>query len=270
MKEDTRYYVILKNPEKFDLQNLSEILSTCIPVLRVDLVIRLKQSWGLLHKTSDIKEAQKIQEKFDQNDIDTFLSNESELNSIHEVRIIKKAAPEFEGLLIEEENQKRVYPWSNFILLCAGQILKKSTVKKRVLGDGKVRKHLLLTGLTPLTAVAISHNRLKGKTVVEDKIGTNYTLDLISREKGESIRIHGDSFNYTYLGEKKAYNVLINFKNLYLDTAKHLPKVYKNQGARAMEAQQMMQIRYSTERAYENEILWLMQLIGADPAGGLG
>jgi hypothetical protein len=28
-----------------------------------------------------------------------------------------------------------------------------------------------------------------------------------------------------------------------------------------------MQMMYSTDRAYENEILWLMQLIESDPVG---
>lgn len=57
MNGETFYFVILKNPESFNLQGLADALASGLSVLKVDAVMHLKNFWGLLHKTKEIGRA---------------------------------------------------------------------------------------------------------------------------------------------------------------------------------------------------------------------
>jgi hypothetical protein len=53
----------------------------------------------------------------------------------------------------------------------------------------------------------------------------------------------------------------MNIKNLYSDIVPHLPPVIKNRGARAIDSNDMAKTRYADMDIYENEKLWLLQLM---------
>lgn len=262
MNDESFYFVVLKNPDSFDLQRLADALASSLSVLKVDAVMHLKNFWGLLHKTQEIGRAQELQEKLWQEGVETFVLSTSEIKQLPAVKVLKQAFLEEHGLAFEEEGQKRILPWNSFVLVCAGQVIEIETVKKRTVGNGHYAKHLVTTGVSFVSAVRISADRLKGKEVIEKKTGETFLLDLIAGENSESIRIVGNSFNYSCLGDRMGYNVLMNFKSLYKDISKFLTNVVKNQGVRAIDTDDMAKMKYTSENSYENEMLWLMQLIG--------
>ncbi|NIM58865.1 MAG: hypothetical protein GTO16_07985 [Candidatus Aminicenantes bacterium] len=260
MTDKPFYFVVLRNPSRFNHSSLADALASSLSVLKVDAVMHLKNYWGLLHKTQEIEKAQKLQEKLREWGIDTFVISTAEVKQLPAVKVLKQASLEEHGLAFEEEGQKKSLPWNSFVLVGAGQVIEIETVKKRTVGDGHYAKHLATTGISFVSAVRISADRHKGKEVIEKKPGTTFLLDLIARENSESIRIKGNSFNYSCLGDKMGYNVLINFKNLYQEISNFLTDVVKNQGARSIDADDMAKLKYISENSYENEMLWLMQL----------
>jgi len=262
VNDESFYFVVLKNPSRFNHSSLADALASSISVLKVDAVMHLKNYWGLLHKTQEVDKAQELQEKLRQWGIETFVISTSEIKQLPAVKVLKKASLEEHGLAFEEEGQKKSLPWNSFVLVCAGQVIEIETVKRRTVGDGHYAKHLVTTGVSFVSAVRISADRLKGKEVTEKKPGATFLIDLIARENSESIRIIGNSFNYSCLGDKMGYNVLMNFKNLYQEISKFLTDVVKNQGARSIDADDMAKLKYISESSYENEMLWLMQLTG--------
>jgi hypothetical protein len=264
MHDSPSYIVILSQPESYDLQKLADILAPFLSMPRMDVVMQLKRTWGLLHRTQDMNEAQNLQAELNQESIETFILDASEMKEAPSLKVLKEARVEREGLVFKEEDQEKSLSWDSFGLMCAGQVLAMTQVKKRTIGDAKVARRVAETGLTPLTALRISHARLKGKEVVEKKTSTSFLLDLIAADDSESIRILGESFNYSCLKERMGYNVPMNFKNLYTDISKLLPSVIKNQGAWAMEADDMAKMRYTDVSHYENEKRWLMQLVRGD------
>lgn len=261
MPDEPSYVVTLSHPESFDLQRLADVLAPFLSMPRLDVVMQLKRTWGLLHNTGDMNEAQQFQADLSHEGIESFILNASEMKEVPSLKVLKEARVESVGLVLEEENQEKSLPWDSFGLMCAGQVLATTQVKKRAIGDAKVARRMAETGLTPLTAVRISHARLKGKEVIEKKTSTSFLLDLIAFDDSESIRILGESFNYSYLKERMGYNAPMNFRNLYTDISKLLPTVIKNQGARAMEANDMSKMRYTDMSHFENERRWLMQLV---------
>jgi hypothetical protein len=146
-------------------------------------------------------------------------------------------------------------------LVCAGHIEETVQTTERLPPDGKAKKWLLRTGLSPITAVAVQHERSKVREVTRKRTESSWYLDLIAGGNYDSIRIPGDSFDYSCLGSKMAYNTLVNFKALSMDIGKFLTDATKNRGVRAMEAQPMAQgLKYGSLDDFENEKLWLMQL----------
>ena len=261
MNHESSYYVILSQPESFDLQKLSEIVASCLSLTPTDIIIHLKHSWGFLHNTQEMSEAKTLQEKLQQAGIDTFILPTKEIKTAPSPKVLRKAIPEEEGLVIEEESQITILPWNSFDMIGAAQIMETISEKKRVLGDGEVSRNLATTGFTLVTAVRISHDRITGKENIEKRTSSSFILDLVAQDTYKSIRIRGDKFDYSFLKDRMRYNVLMNFKNLYMDISKFLPHAAKNQGAQAMETNAMIKMRYSDASSYENEKLWLLQLL---------
>ncbi len=56
------------------------------------------------------------------------------------------------------------------------------------------------------------------------------------------------------------YSMPNNFMNLYQVISMLLPDVIKNQGARAIDSDDLSKMKYSSENSYDHEMLWLMQL----------
>ena len=185
----------------------------------------------------------------------------SKLKKPPEPIALRKAIPQQEGMAYEDKDYVTFLKWSHVSLVCAGQIEETVRTTERLPPDGKAKKWLLRTGLTPITAVAIQHERSKVREVTKERTESSWYLDLIAGGDYDSIRILGDSFDYSCLGSKMAHNTLVNFKTLAMDIGKFLAHATKNQGMRAMETQPVAQgLKYGSLDDFENEKLWLIQL----------
>ena len=261
MNDEDSYFVVLNRVDHFDLPSLADILSRALGIHRMDAATQVKRSWGLLHKTHVIEEAQGLQEALKQAGMDTFVLPSSKLRKPPQPIVLRKAIPQQEGMAYEDQGYVTFLKWSHVSLVCAGQIEETVRTTERLPPDGKAKKWLLRTGLSPITALAIQHERSKVREVTKERTESNCYLDLIAGGDHDSIRILGDSFDYSCLGSKMAHNTLVNFKTLALDIAKFLTNTIKNQGMRAMETQAVTQgMKYGSLNDFENEELWLMQL----------
>jgi hypothetical protein len=261
MTDEPSYFVVLKQSDHFDLQGLADVLSRSLGMIRLDVTTQLKRSWGLLHKTPELERAKELQQEFEREGIQTFVLPASELKAVPQPKVLKKGVPEQEGLGYEEEGQNKLLPWHGVVLLCAGEIEETMRVTETLPPDGEAKKWLMRTGLSVTTAVAISYERSKKREVNKQEASSTHYLDLVAKGDFESVRILGDSFDYSYLGNRMGYNALLNFKSLVLDVGKFLPDVTKNRGMRAMESGAVVQnMRYGGFDDFENEKLWLMQI----------
>jgi hypothetical protein len=236
-------------------------LSRAAGIHRLDATTQLKRSWGLLYKTDVIEKAQGMQQAFHQAGMETFVLPGSELRKPPQPKVLRKAIPQPDGLAFQDEADDKLLPWSSVVLLCAGEVEETMQVTERLPPDGKAKKWLLRTGLTPVTAVAVQYERSKIREVTKDRTESGHYLDLIAKDEYDSVRILGGSFDYSYLANKMAYNATINFRHLASDVGKFLTHVTKNKGMRAMETQvEIKGFKYGSLDDFENEKLWLMQL----------
>lgn len=261
MADEPSYFVVLKDSDGFDLARLAGVLSVSLGMHRLDAASQLKRSWGLLHKTPVLEEARALQRDCEGAGIETFVLPESKLKKVPEPKVLKKGVPKPEGLVYGEEGAGKLLPWHSVVLLCAGEVEETMRVKEILPPEGKVKKWLMRTGLSVTSAVAIAYERSKTREVTKQKTGSAHYLDMVAKDGFESVRIVGDSFDYSYLGDKMAYNALINFKAFILDVCRFLPGVTRNRGMRAMDLKDVTRdSKYQDYNDYEKEKLWLMQL----------
>ena len=261
MNDKLSYLVILKDSESFDLQVLADAVSRGLGIPRFDVATKIKRFWGILHNTPMIEQANQLKESLKQEGVETFVLSSAELKAVPRPKTLKKVSLQPWGLAFQEEGKDGLLLWENVLLLCAGKIEESMSVKETLPPDGKVKKWVARTGISMTTVIAISRERAKKREVTKEKIDWTYCLDLVAGEGVESVRILGNSFDYSCLGDRMAYNVIINFKNLALDIARYLPNVIRNQGMRSMEEETVVkEVKYTNMHEYENEKTWLMQL----------
>jgi len=119
MEHSELFYVILSRPEEFDLQILSDLITPVLSLPRADITLRLKNSWGLLHSTATLQEAENLKEYLTQEGLNTFILPEKELTELPVPIILKKALPRDSGLFYEKENRETILPWDKVTLLGA-------------------------------------------------------------------------------------------------------------------------------------------------------
>ncbi len=261
MMDKPSFYLILSNPEDLVLTRLAEILCQALGIPRLDATARVKRFWGLLYRTGKIEKAEELKRTFHEAGIATFILPANELTTLPSPRVLRKAVPEPQGLTFEHEGKNGLLPWNQIVLLCAGQIGETEKVTENLPRKGKAGKWLALTGVSITTAVAISYERSKKRQVTKERTTQSFYLDMITRDASKSVRIIGESFNYTYLKDRIQHNVLFNFKNLVKDVAGFLPDVRKNRGLRAIETEPTMRnVVYDSAKDFETEKLWLAQL----------
>jgi hypothetical protein len=262
MTSESFYFVVLKSIDHFDVPSLADILSRTLGIHRMDAATQLKRSWGLIYRTQVIEEAEELQEALEHAEIETFLLPSSKLRKPPQPTVLTTANPRNDGMAFHDKGYEKFLKWSDVGLVCAGEIEETVQTTERLPPDGKAKKWLLRTGLTPVTAAAIQYERSEITEVTKHTTESSCYLDLIARDDHDSVRILGHSFDYSCLGNKMVYNTLVNFKTLVLDIGAFLPDATKNQGMRAMETRTASQgSKYGSLNDFENEKLWLMQLM---------
>lgn len=261
MTDKPSFYLILSNPDDLVLTRLAEILCQALGIPRLDATTRVKRFWGLLHKTEKLEKAEKLKRTFDEAGIATFLLPADDLIKLPSPKVVRKAIPEPQGLTFEHAAEKGLLNWNQIVLLCAGQIGETEKVTENLPRKGKAGKWLALTGVSITTAVAVTYERSKKRQVTKERTTQSFYLDMITGDASKSMRIIGESFDYTYLAERMQQNVLFNFKNLVKDVAGFLPDVRRNRGLRAIETEPTMRnVIYDSAKDFETEKLWLAQL----------
>jgi hypothetical protein len=261
MTDESSYSVVLSQSDRFDVNVMADVMSSFLGIHRLDVITQIKHSWGFLYKTPEKDKAQFLQKKFKKAGIETFVLPASEIKEVPQPKVLKKAMPEPEGLIYPEKREAKLLPWYSVVLACAGEVEETKRVKETLPRNGKAKKWLMRTGLSVTTGVAISYERSKKKEVTKEEASSRHYLDLIAKDGFESLRIVGDSFDYSYLGSRMGHNALLNFKSFVLDVGNFLAHVIKNKGMRAIESGAVMKdLRYDSLDDFEKEKSWLVQL----------
>ncbi len=279
-EERETYCLILRAEPSgvFPLQEIARILSGALSVPVQDTAGHLRRNWGLLHKTGSVNEARRLSQVLAGSGFGSFILSSSNLKTVPPLKVIKKALPASEGLIVPEtgtmdtpyaRGRETVVPWTGFSLVCAGGFFEEVSAREGEKGKGKIQNGpgaaQIITTVALAAAGVPSFGKLKpsGKKVAEAgqaQKNFNFYLDLISVEGLENFRICGDGFDYTFLGGRKEQSALLNFRKMVPDVLSFIPGALRNRGARAIEERASDGFKYGDRQEYEGERFWLYQM----------
>ncbi len=276
IEEKGIYFLVVARPDPtvhFPFQELARIVSGALSIPIQDAAMRVRRTWGLLHKTGSVDEAKALSQQLAANGFGSVVLSSANLKVFPSLKLIKKALPASEGLIIPEtgtmdapyaKGMDKLVPWSRFSLVCAGGFFEENVPAP----EGKPQKEISAVKIITSVALAAatgmpSFGKLKpGKTASpagQVRKDFNCYLDLISRDGPASFRICGGAFDYSCLGSGKEASTLLNFRKLVPDVLRFLPEALRNRGARAVEEGSPDGFKYGDRQEYEGERFWLFQ-----------
>ncbi len=275
-KEKETYFVIARpDPSgRFPLLELAKILSGALSITVQDAAVRLRRAWGVLHKTGSVDEAKALSRQLAANGFGSVVLQSSSIKAFPTLKVIKKALPSSEGLIIPEagtmdtpyaRGMDKLVPWDRFSLVCAGGFFEEDArapaEEKPQEGPSAVK---IITSVALAAATGMpSFGKLRPKKAVpaamQPRKDFNCYLDIISRDGLACFRVCGGAFDYSYLGGRKEPSALLNFRKLVPDVLHFLPGVLRNRGARAIADGAPDGFKYGDRQEYEGERFWLFQ-----------
>lgn len=274
---DASYWVILKRPEGFDFRELSSAVSKVLQIPAADAAGRLRRNWGILMKTADQGLARNFSRGLAVAGFDTVIIPAPELRPLPEVKTIRKASLSERGVSITGavEGESEI-PWGAFApaMVCAGSFFidegqgreGKNTFQEGP-GLSDVVKGVALMVATGMPSFKNFKPKKEKEAAASRQKMVSY-LDVVSRVF--AFRVRGDSFDYSYLGSRKEYSSLLNFRKLVNDALSFLPWAVRGRGAAALAAGTSAPgtpasgadsgFRYSGKEDFEAERFWLWQL----------
>ncbi len=279
--EKEAYFLVVSRPEpagRFPFQELARILSSALSVSVQDAAVRLRRTWGVLHKTGSLEEARALSQKLAAGGFACAVLSSSNVKAFPALKPIRKAVPAGEGLIIPEsgtmdapyaKGREVLVPWDRFSLVCAGSFFEEDPMA----APQEEKQQEEISGVKVVAAVALmaatgmpSFGKLRPKKSPSDGGQSkgkmkefNFYLDLISAEGPGSLRICGGAFDYSYLGARKEPSALLNFRKLVPDVLRCLPGALRNRGASAIEERAADGFKYGDRQEYEGERFWLFQ-----------
>ncbi len=252
-------------------------LSGALSIPAPDAAARLRRGWGLLMKTADPGRAKNFARQLAASGFDTSIIPASSLRPLPPVKKIRKAFLSTRGVTIADASRGgagRVSGsggeilWRSFTsaLVCAGSFFEEeaSGGGKEVLQGGPGLSDIV-KGVAIMAATGMpSFGKLKPKkesAAPRQKLA--FYLDIISEAGPEvfAFRVSGDSFDYSYLEDRKEYSSFLNFRKLAGDVLSFLPWAIRSRGAMALGAGAGTGFRYAGRDDYEAERFWLWQLV---------
>ncbi len=279
--EKEAYFLVVARPEpegRFPFQELAGILSRALSITVQDAAVRLRRTWGVLHKTGSVEEARALSQRLAAGGFACAILSSSNVKKFPPLKPVRKAVPADQGLVIPEagtmdtpyaKGRDMLVPWERFSLVCAGSFFEE---KNSMAAPREEKQQEEISAVKVVTAVALmaatgmpSFGKLKPKKNASggpQKAGEkefNFYLDLISADGPGSLRISGSAFDYSYLGGRKEPSALLNFRKLVPDVLHHLPGAIRNRGASAIEHRAADGFKYGDRQEYEGERFWLFQ-----------
>jgi hypothetical protein len=148
------------------------------------------------------------------------------------------------------------------VLIAAAAVTITSTTTKKVKEGPTPGQRLASAGLMLATGLPIKiggKERTVEKTLHQSDLF--FYVDVLTRNPLKRLRVDSQSFDYSFLKERKLYQIMGNFKLLVSDLVKGTPEAWQNHGTRVLlEGKPIQTMGYVTLADLERETRWLLTL----------
>lgn len=264
---DEFHHLILTTPADYEVPKLAELVSRLLGVPRPDVIGQIKSGYGFLHHARELPIVEQLRDGLAAAGVATRILPAGTVVERPELAPVRKAVPTPAGLEVALTDGARVIPWSEFLQVGAGQVqayelkLKSPTATEQRQHQQAEEAARQAGGMLGSALVGSGPTtKLTGKMRIE------IFTDLLARSGTGSVRLLGNSFDYSWLGDQKEHNAVFNLKKLVTALDAALPEsVLRNRGWRGLLRHDqlpaiMQEIKYDSREAFEQEERWLLQL----------
>jgi hypothetical protein len=245
--EASSFVVLLTRPEQRDPMALAKALASARKTPLQDQIIAAKNGWGVVAENLSEPAAQNLVKQLRQDSLETVA-----LPSTSLVQVLETVpATKFEPLLSLQP-----------ILIAAAGLTITTMTTKTVKEGPSTGQKVLSTAIFLGTGLPI---RIGGKerTIEKNQQVSDlvFYVDLMYKDPLRRLRISAANFDYSFLKERKLYQLLGNFKLLLGDLVKRTSEAWTNHGARVLlENKPIQTMGYASLADLERETRWLLTL----------
>lgn len=261
----SRFHVILKQAEDFDVPRLSQVLAPIQKKPLMDVTTRLRQEQGFLAAVASDAEARALQGLFAKAGIETIIRSESELVLAKNPHVINWAQFDGEGITSEVEGGPIRLLYRDILLICSCHYTVTTEIKGGVadVEPTAIEMALGVAADAPITGLrGLGQVRAFELFGADKKVRNNHwVLDLVGRKSAPSLRIEGQYFDFSCLGPHQVHDLGGNVRVLVKGIAEWAPAAATNRGAHAVCHEATAQNhKYDSLERFEREKRWLLQV----------
>jgi hypothetical protein len=247
VSETSPFAVILSRPEEREPMALAKALAAIRKTPVQDQVAAAKRGWGILAENLSAEEAQSLVEGLGRLGLECASLPTSSLVPLPETKPIGRFEPALTDRLV---------------LVAAAGITVTSTTTKAVKEGPSAAQKALSTAILLGTGLPI---KIGGKERTVEKTQTQsdrvFYLDLLYKDPFRRLRVDALHFDYSFLKERKLYQVFGNFKLLLGDLAQAVPGAWRNHGTKILlSGSPLQKMGYESLADLERETRWLLTL----------
>jgi hypothetical protein len=251
----SEFIVLLARSDAKDFMALAKALAAARKTPLQDQMIAAKNCWGILAEHQSETAARQLVQALEASGVESTI-----LPAAFLVQLPKA----------EPAATMEFIPSAQLVLVAAAAITIDSTTTKSVKEGPSAAQKVLSTAILLGTGLPI---KIGGKERTVEKTQHHsdlvFYLDLLYQNPSRRLRIDALHFNYTFLKERKLYQVLGNFKLLVGDLVKAAPKAWQNHGTRVLvENKPLQTMGYGSLTDLERETRWLLTIMEQAPHHG--
>jgi len=249
MGDGLPFAVLLSDRNSKDPVALAKALAAARKTPLQDQMVFAKSCWGILAENLGQEEAQNLKLSLGQAGVQTIVCPNASL-----------------VLLPAAEPAKTIQPLlaAKPVLIAAAAVTVTSTTTKQVKEGPSTAQKVASAGLFLATGLPIKIGG-KERTIEKTQHQSDlvFYLDVIYRNPLRCLRVAAEHFDYSFLKERKLYQVMGNFKLVVGDLVKGSPEAWQNHGTRVLlEGKPIQTMGYASLADLERETRWLLTLKG--------
>lgn len=264
MNESATYCVLLELIDPVPVTAIAKVMSEMSGIPVFDATRHITKCRGFLLENCTKNDSMNLVEKLKTVNIGARIFNQNEIVQLPEIKEIKKALIEPEGLSYFSGNDenKITTEWNHVALLSTGILNEKivsyhKEFKGPSTGEKTARLGLMAAG------IPVGFGKKKEVTVKKEEANLCFYLDIFLSHPTARIRINPDSFNFDCLKEKKSFSSTTNFRLLVSGLSEHSVTAFKNQGTEfILSVKPLNQIHYDSHSDLEKESRWILSING--------
>jgi hypothetical protein len=245
VSEAPNFSVILSHPEQRDPMGLAKALAAVRRTPLQDQINAAKRAWGILAESLTESDASRLSGVLREAGLETTVAPA--------LAAIPAAQPasRFEPALTHQ-----------LILIAAAGITVTSTTTRTVKEGPSAGQKILSAGILLSTGLPIKiggrERTVEKKQTLSDRV---FYVDLLYKDPVRRRRIDALHFDYSFLKERKLYQIFGNFKLLVGDLVRAAPSAWQSHGTKVLlEGKPLQTMGYDSLADLERETRWLLTL----------